>query len=312
MNYAEAIISRLSPRKVRKTKNGYLITCPFSYKHSRGDRVPSFSISYEGVYYCFGCGEKGNFITLCKEFGFDDLLREFLGIKEKKRKHKEAKNGNVGNVENEIFVGNLEWRDRHAIDCTRLNFEVKADFREVFEIYERSVGIYHQYLEKRGIDKDTAMEWELGYDSKTDRVTFPIRDYRGNLVGISGRSVSDEEPKYYHFGHFERNKVLYGEYKACKMRGALIVVEGFFDVISLMMKGYRAVGTLGTPSDMQIEKIKMIADEQVIIWFDSDIAGVKSSWRLRNALGDSKIVRVVSSEKDPDEYSKEEVRNILS
>ncbi|NIP29351.1 MAG: toprim domain-containing protein, partial [Candidatus Dadabacteria bacterium] len=100
-------------------------------------------------------------------------------------------------------------------------------------------------------------------DRFRDRIMFPIRDQRGNVIGFGGRSLGDETPKYLNSPEtpiFNKSQELYGLYEAKqsnKNLSYIIIVEGYMDVISLAQHGITcAVATLGTAtSTRHIQKL---------------------------------------------------------
>ena len=155
------------------------------------------------------------------------------------------------------------------------------------------------YLKERGISGEIAAEYELGfappgwdnlitelggsdgslkrllkvgaiienehggyYDRFRDRLTFPIRDQRGRAIGMGGRVMGDDKPKYLNSPEtpiFHKGRELYGLYQARKVLknlDSLYIVEGYMDVIALAQFGIRNVvaslGTAATPEHLEI------------------------------------------------------------
>ena len=118
------------------------------------------------------------------------------------------------------------------------------------------------------------MAWELGWHAIQKRISIPMRDCDGNLVGISGRAWPlHREPKYLHPKGFRRDLFLYGEHRIVKGKPAKLV-EGQFDVENLVNFGYENVlGVLGSyVSKFHIKKLKEWFPSVAIIP-DGDKAG---------------------------------------
>jgi DNA primase len=130
------------------------------------------------------------------------------------------------------------------------------------------------------------------YDRFRDRVMFPIRNERGQVIGFGGRVMGQGEPKYLNSPEtpvFHKGRELYGLHehrRAIQQADRVIVVEGYMDVVMLDQHGVdNAVATLGTAVTAdQAARLLRLADE-VIFAFDGDNAGRKAAWRaLENSL----------------------------
>lgn len=143
---------------------------------------------------------------------------------------------------------------------------------------------YHQqpiadWIKYDGVSYDVQQEFEIGFDLQTERVTIPIRDDIGNLVGVKGRLwsglESESRPKYMYLERCAKSQILYGLHKALpyiKQKGSVIVCESEKGVLQLWSQGYMNSVSLGghSFSKTQLEKITRL-DVSVIIAFDEDI-----------------------------------------
>lgn len=130
-----------------------------------------------------------------------------------------------------------------------------------------------------GVGYDTQVEFEIGYDEFTNRVTIPIRDDLGNLVGVKARyfyrQVPEDEQKFMYIEKCARSQILYGLYKTInfiKKAQRVFVVEAEKGVQQLYDKGYfEAVATGGSKiSKSQIDKLTRLC-VPIIFVFDKDI-----------------------------------------
>ena len=130
-----------------------------------------------------------------------------------------------------------------------------------------------------GVGYDTQVEFEIGYDEFTNRITIPIRDDLGNLVGIKARyfyrQVPEDEQKFMYIEKCARSQILYGLYKTInfiKKAQRVFVVEAEKGVQQLYDKGYfEAVATGGSKiSKSQIDKLTRLC-VPIIFVFDKDI-----------------------------------------
>ncbi len=124
------------------------------------------------------------------------------------------------------------------------------------------------------------------YDRFRDRIMFPIRNARGQIIGFGGRVLETGEPKYLNSPEtpiFRKGQELYGLFEARKSPGKpkeIIVVEGYLDVASLVQFGVEnAVATLGTAMTSDNMKRLTRLTDRVVFCFDGDRAGRAAAWR---------------------------------
>lgn len=130
-----------------------------------------------------------------------------------------------------------------------------------------------------GVSYDTQAEFEIGYDEFTNRITIPIRDDLGNLVGVKARyfyrQVPEDEQKFMYIEKCARSQILYGLYKTInfiQISQRVFVTEAEKGVQQLYDKGYfEAVATGGSKiSKSQIDKLTRLC-VPIIFVFDKDI-----------------------------------------
>lgn len=194
------------------------------------------------------------------------------------------------------------------------------------------------FLEQRGLSADRARYWGVGYCSRglmKGRIVFPIRNRAGELVAYIGRSLKDDDPegKWRFPKGFHKSVELFGadriardaETQEAVVKFGLIVVEGCFDAINLVEKGFKnTVSTLG--SDVSSEQVTLLVDpelnpsKRVTVFFDNDEAGRTGRKKLAGSLmfGDA-FVRYVDFARletrgrtDPDEFTPDELRRLLA
>lgn len=129
------------------------------------------------------------------------------------------------------------------------------------------------------ISKETQTEFETGIDVFSHRVTIPIRDEFGRLVGVKGRRVWDVidewNPKYKYLKECKKSNILYGLYKTfpyIQEKGEVIVCEAEKGVMQLWTYGYRnCVAVSGhSISDWQVRRLEEL-DVDITIAFDKDV-----------------------------------------
>jgi DNA primase len=91
------------------------------------------------------------------------------------------------------------------------------------------------------------------YDRFRDRIMFPIRNTKGQVIAFGGRVMDSGEPKYLNSPEtplFQKGSELYGLFEArqaIREAGYVLVTEGYMDVVALAQLGFpQAVATLGT------------------------------------------------------------------
>ena len=159
---------------------------------------------------------------------------------------------------------------------------------------------------------------EKRYDRFRDRIMFPIRSVKGEVIGFGGRVLDVGEPKYLNSPEtpvFHKGQELYGLYEArqgLRAKGYALVVEGYMDVVALAQWGFpNAVATLGTAcTDEHMAKLFRFTDA-VVFSFDGDAAGRRAAGRALEAAlphaSDTRSVRFLflPAEHDPDSYIRE-------
>jgi DNA primase len=279
--------------------------CPF-----HAEKTPSFSVNQEdGLYYCFGCGAKGDVITFVREVEHLD----FVGAVEKLA-------GRAGIT--------LHYTDRGESEGRRRR-------QRLIDAVEQAVAWYHErllssddaakargYLRSRGFDGDDVRNYRLGWapegwdelakalrlpndvfveaglgflnrrNSQTDafrgRLLFPIFDQQGHAVAFGGRILpGGEGSKYKNSSEsaiYAKSKVLYG---LNWVKGEIvaadeaIVCEGYTDVIGFAKAGVpRAVATCGTALTEEHVRLLRGFARRVVLAFDADAAGQHAAERF--------------------------------
>jgi DNA primase len=156
-------------------------------------------------------------------------------------------------------------------------------------------------LIRDGFNKQLLKEYDIGFDRERRRITFPIRDHKGNLVGVSGRTVVDEYPRYKIYKSefselvsnysFNKRHVLWGLHKFYKTRMStptdmpVIICEGFKAALWVIQTGYTDVIALigAFISNEQKLLLSRVANE-VVLFLDNDDAGRKATMRALTTL----------------------------
>lgn len=163
------------------------------------------------------------------------------------------------------------------------NDNAEEDEKPLKPISEKILSYYKPYVNKMfaedGVDYNTQMEFEIGYDEESNRITIPIRDDLGNLVGVKGRyfyrNIPDGVNKFIYLEKCARSQILYGLHKTIKFikqNKRCFVVEAEKGVLQLWNAGYyESVSTGGKKiSNSQISKLTRLC-VPIIFVFDKDV-----------------------------------------
>ncbi|SEB19841.1 DNA primase [Paraburkholderia sartisoli] len=167
-------------------------------------------------------------------------------------------------------------------------------------------------------EKSDAQGQNRRYDRFRERIMFPIRNVKGQVIGFGGRVLDSGEPKYLNSPEtplFNKGSELYGLFEArlaIREQQYVLVVEGYMDVVALAQLGFQnAVATLGTAcTPVHVQKL-MRQTETVIFSFDGDSAGRRAARRALDAClphaADNRTIRFLflPAEHDPDSYVRE-------
>jgi DNA primase len=344
---ARVDIVELVGRHVQLKKGGanFIGLCPF-----HGEKTPSFTVSpSKQFYHCFGCGAHGDAIRFLMEHqgaGFVDAVKDLaqqVGLKVPERDVDPAEQARADEARarhasiTEVLAQAAEhYRARlkdapRAIDYLRrrgLSGEVARDFglgyapegwhnlASAFAHYDDPLLVDAGLVIVREADDEGAADRR--YDRFRDRIMFPIRSVKGEVIGFGGRVLDAGEPKYLNSPEtpaFVKGRELYGLYEArtaIRERGHVLVVEGYMDVVALAQSGFgNAVATLGTAcTPDHVHKLFRFTDH-VVFAFDGDAAGRRAAGRaLEAALPHATDVRRIRflflpPEHDPDSYVRE-------
>ncbi len=314
----------------------YLGLCPF-----HGEKTPSFSVhSGQQFFHCFGCGESGDvFSFMMKYYNLDfpaalkELARRYqielpekpVSIEERKRKELRLAIYRINEKATAIFRRYLLQAKEAASAREYLRKRmVSPEIQERFSIgYAPSAQVAGwDFLGRQLHAEDKVVAEAAGllvrrenggsYDRFRDRILFPIFETDGRIAGFGGRIVGEGTPKYMNSPEspvFDKSRLLFGLYQqkeAIRRQRRAILVEGNFDMISLVAGGCgNVVAPLGTAlTKKQIQILKQLADT-VILLFDGDAAGLKAAIRSVSLFLSEQVegkVALLPTGHDPDTF----------
>jgi DNA primase len=311
---------------LRRQGTRFIGLCPYP-DHS--EKTPSFTVHAErNFYHCFGCDKGGDAIKLVmdlKAFSFVDAI-SYLA----ERSGVELEFEGAGNPD-AARERNIRRRAIHKALAAAAVYYHKYLRKSRSSEAERA----RSYLKGRGIKLSTIEEFRLGYapprgvggfagaaaklgidrrildaagllsarggERFSGRITFPISDRRGRIVGFGARALGDEHPKYLNSPEaeiFNKRDLLYGfpqVGEAMRKERAAIIVEGYTDVLMLYQSGIRnAVATLGTATTPSHLRTLSGYVDKIYMLFDPDTAGEKALERA------DATVRELERAGDPD------------
>lgn len=322
LNIADVIGSYI---KLEKAGGNFKARCPF-----HNEKTPSFFVSpSRQSYHCFGCNQGGDMLSFVQEIeGVDFLgalriLADRAGV-EIKREQK----------------GLLPEKEKL--------FDVLEDATTFFERNLKGAKDVIEYLKKRGLTGETAKRFRIGYalsgwtalydflkekgysdtiiekagliikgergyyDRFRSRITFPLADSSGRIVGFSGRIFGAEDEKTAKYVNspetelYNKSKILYGFDKAkiaIRKEGFCVLVEGQMDLLMSHQAGViNTVAVSGTAlTEHHLGLIRRMAD-RLVFAFDPDDAGLSASRRgidLALSLGLDVAIADLSDGLDP-------------
>lgn len=152
------------------------------------------------------------------------------------------------------------------------------------KVYDESVlddylKLPNERFKRDNIDLATQVEWGIGYDIESDRITLPIRNEFSQLIGVKGRLNYDTDdeciPKYLYIVPCRMSSVLFGysENYSEMYGGTVMVYESEKSVLQCASYGYRNAVALGSNnlSEKQAKLILQLNPKHVIFMLDSDL-----------------------------------------
>ena len=291
--------------RLRKAGSNFVAPCPF-----HNEKTPSFSINQaKQFYYCFGCGAHGDAIKFLMDFDHLDFI--------------EAVKSLAAHLGLEVPDDNISLENQAVQLQHKKSYDLLAK-TSVF--YQQQLGRSTKaknYVNSRGLSEEICRRFMIGYapaarssllqaarlakadvnllcvngllvkndagelhDRFRDRIIFPIRNRRGNVIAFGGRCLGNDLPKYLNSPEtelFHKGDELYGLYEArhaTQKLEKILVVEGYMDVVALAQYGINyAVATMGTAITPKQVQLMLREAEDIVFCFDGDNAGHKAAWR---------------------------------
>lgn len=286
-------------KNISESSGEISFSCPSS-DHFHGDTSPSARMnSRTSAFICHGCGARGNGITF---LAWHKSLPETVARRLIEERYGGGRiSAGVGSLENEVkrimnpVVVEEEKRIPPAeswLEAFHVDWKYEDSYRSEYLILDRKFNCV------------TLNNWEIGYDQISDRITIPIRDHEGKLVGFKGRAWRESNaPKYMILGDYNNQK-RYGfqPYKKSQYVFGLdrisdgpIIVEGELNAIAMDQHGFRSVAVAGSEfSDRQCELIRE-KYTFATIYLDNDKAGDKGTKKVIEMLSPYMSLKIVQN-----------------
>ena len=337
LNIADVLSSYIS---LKKAGANFKAPCPFHH-----EQTPSLMVSMsKQIWHCFGCGEGGDIFTFVMKYENVDfvealkLLADRAGVELPKYNKEDTK------------------EDQYKRRLVEIN-ELASKYYNKVLLQSSQAETARTYLKGRGLSKETIEEWGIGfapegyhyleefllkrgftkkelldagvsskgqrgdlYDRFFNRVTFPIKNYSGEVVGFTARTLSDDKKaaKYLNSPEtpiYSKSHIIFGLYsskQSIRKEDCTIVVEGNMDVISAHQAGFKnVVASSGTAFTFEQLKLLSRLSKNLKFAFDTDQAGAIATRRALDMalqLGFTVYIVKIEDAKDPDELIKKDLK----
>jgi DNA primase len=319
---------------LKKTGASYKALCPF-----HDEKSPSFTVQKGDTHYhCFGCGAHGDAI----QFLMNHLRMSFLAAVEHLGQRFQV---HLDKVEGEEKSGPNKAALKEALSHASRLYHflllhtpeghealeylyargITLDFIHHFQIglAPKQSGLVRRILHSKFVKDETMLDAGLLIGPKGgsyreffhERITFPIRDATGAIIGFSARKYKETTfgGKYVNTSEtplFKKSRILFGlnysRRRIVKERKALIV-EGQIDALRLIEQGFNfTVAGQGTAfGDGHAKELIALGVNEVFLALDSDNAGLEAACKIGHLFQKSGVeVRVVKlpHKEDPDSF----------
>jgi DNA primase len=320
---------------LKKSGRNYIGLCPF-----HGEKTPSFTVSpHKGFFHCFGCkasGDAYSFLMKIEGKTFPEALQDLaarVGVELPQRSYKDKRETELSQrlLEiNDIAASFFQKQYQLANEKVRAYVKRRGLPDDVFSRFGLGYAPdgwqnLTSHLQQKKASLDQARSLGLigqgnrgAYDILRDRLVFPIIGLDGKVRGFGARVLSDgiagqnDGPKYINSRQsrvFDKSEILYGLQQArteVKKEDRVILVEGYFDVLSLVAAGIKnVVATCGTALTEKHANILRRFCSKVVTIFDADSAGLSASYRSAEVLlrvGVSPYMVNLPAGEDPDSF----------
>lgn len=307
---AQEMLEELGIEKISQASlDELLYSCPFD-GHDHGDERPSAYMNngakqahMNTVWVCHGCGRAGNAIAFVAEFSGISRDRAKRELRERFAPGWHKPKGGTMRTEFELRKAQKAALEADAhVEVPVLGWDAyrpfEVDWHKLSGVQDPEV----RYMFDRGFTTSDLIKWRIGYDIDSDRITIPVCNPEGELIGIKGRAWNpDTRMKYrvlgdtektirrhgevYGFEPYQKSQVVFGLHMWGPQE-TYVWDEGEINVMSWERFGYPALSTgSASMSDAQAKIIREFADE-VVIFVDDNKAGDHGTWGYTDKDGE--------------------------
>src|SRR5688572_21138108 len=313
---------------LKGTGNALKGLCPF---HS--EKTPSFTVNREKqLFYCHGCkvgGDVFEFVKMVERVTFPEAVRIVaeksgipipaqIGVTDEKADQRQELldlHEKAGAYFRRMLSSDEAAAAREVLQKRKIN----AEFAERFGLgYAPTAGLLAHLRPKDPVSTGLFTKNDRGetYDRFRRRLIFPIWNERGKVIAFGGRALGDAQPKYLNSAEsplYSKSYVLYGLHlarEAAQKAGRIVVVEGYFDCLSLHQNGIEnVVASCGTSLTQQQVALAARYVPEVVMNYDPDAAGQNAMRRsIELLLAKNLRVRILKLPQglDPDDFVRQE------
>ncbi len=305
VNIVDVIGERID---LKRSGANYKALCPF---HS--ETTPSFFVNPQiQRYKCFGCGASGDVIEFLEQYEGMTFLEALQTLADRAGIELEHYAKSKDDEIRETLLEILQWASKyyHYLLTEHKQGEEARAYLKKRGIHQNSIqlfklgyalpswdGLYNYLTKKKKFKPELILKTGLiikhrsgrYYDRFRNRVVFPLKNHRGQIVGFSGRIIHQtdkEQPKYINTPEtqlYHKAKTLYGYselFQKIREKKAVVVCEGEFDVISShQVHISHVVAIKGSALTQEQARLLERTVDKVILSLDADEAGIKATKR---------------------------------
>lgn len=307
---------------LRQVGGDYLGLCPFHDENS-----PSMRVN-ERRFRCFGCGANGDIVDLTMRtqgVRFVDAIKALADTEDLPQSNKPRP------ARPEATVSSYDAETKRRIIETNTEFQklLRAAYHNSPDAYRYlSSRLSDSWIDKFGlgyapeslisthcnishellIEAAICAPSEYGgvYFRLQGRITIPLYDRRGHILGFAGRILphfSTEGLNKYinppNTAAFQRRRYLYGFIDG---PDSINLVEGYFDVMNLVSQGENALACMGTHLTGEQKRLLQYHNKPINIIMDGDLPGLEAAANIAKGLPDA-VVTLLTDKRDPGDIS---------
>jgi len=320
------LLPLVGSKKIGQRTGWVLATCPMRWRHG-GEKSDAFAVSYDAKKKsrckCLSCGYSGD---------LEDLL---LDLRYGVNHHPEYAPFVKFTLASELVHAEFEEMELSAADIPEYEAPVEKHemiFPEQWLQKFPSIS-YHPkaltYCQKRGIELDTLKVFDVRYDPAQERVAFPFRNFRGELMGMQGRYIGPKKTRdtyekgdpeaeqaplrYYQYGYYgHRNMHVWMNEENADLDDTLATCEGPFDLLKIFQAYPNVVASF--TSGLSMTKVKRLGDaDSLITFYDHGNGGDAARAAIHKYLKGYPIVDLIPTEEQGDAgaMSMQDIRQLL-